>query len=58
MHLVEMAALLHDVQDWKYSHSESASRASVQVMQCRLAQRNCHGSWTEEVLMLRISVMS
>ncbi|CAL5229842.1 g13251 [Coccomyxa viridis] len=31
VHLVEVAALLHDVQDWKYSHSENASRASVQA---------------------------
>ena len=31
VHLVELAALLHDVQDWKYSHSEDASRASVQA---------------------------
>ncbi|CAK0784321.1 hypothetical protein CVIRNUC_007525 [Coccomyxa viridis] len=29
IHLVEVAALLHDVQDWKYSRSESASRAAV-----------------------------
>ena len=42
MHLVEVAALLHDVQDWKYSQSESASRASVQVC-CRhsMKAREC-----------------
>lgn len=33
VHLVEVAALLHDVQDWKYSQSETASRIAVQVMQ-------------------------
>ncbi len=34
VHLVEVAALLHDVQDWKYSQSESASSIAVQVMLC------------------------
>ena len=31
VYTVEIAALLHDVQDWKYSQSESASRVAVQV---------------------------
>ena len=44
MHLVEVAALLHDVQDWKYSQSEGASRASVQVC--------CRDSWRLRALPL------
>jgi hypothetical protein len=29
--IIEHAALLHDVADWKYSGSENASRNTVQV---------------------------
>ena len=29
--IIEHAALLHDVADWKYSGSEDASRTTVQV---------------------------
>jgi HD superfamily phosphohydrolase len=29
--VVELAALLHDVQDWKYSHSTAAGTQAVQV---------------------------
>lgn len=32
VYIVEVSALLHDVQDWKYSQSESASKVAVQVL--------------------------
>jgi len=31
LELVEIASLLHDIQDWKYSGSETAAATTVQV---------------------------
>ena len=31
MEIVEVASLLHDIQDWKYSGSEAAAATTVQV---------------------------
>ena len=37
LEIVEVAALLHDIQDWKYSGSETASADTVQVCSSRAA---------------------
>jgi uncharacterized protein len=34
--LVDLAALLHDVRDWKYSGSDGATAEAVQVTRARL----------------------
>jgi len=34
LEIVEVASLLHDIQDWKYSGSETAGAATIQVWKC------------------------
>ena len=43
LEVVEVASLLHDIQDWKYSGSETAGANAVQVKVCPMTSCTLKG---------------